>query len=103
VCDGIRAPAPHQVFGLALRDVICEVYGPGGVEGQGRKRDFGLGAAVRPRRRGPTEFRGASSPEDFRLDPDPRSFEANGLADDPSKSIALHQPEDPPRSVAELL
>jgi len=77
-----------------------------GTEGSKDKavKGISVGAAVRRRRRGPTEFRGASSPEDFRLDPDPRSFEANGLADDPStKSIALHQPEDPPRSVAEPL
>lgn len=37
VCDGIRAPAPHQVSGLALRDVICEVYGHRGVEGHAVK------------------------------------------------------------------
>lgn len=37
VCDGTRAPALHWIFGLALRDVICEVYGHEGVEGHAVK------------------------------------------------------------------
>jgi len=47
-----------------------------------RKRDFS-GTGVR-KHRGPTESCGPSSPRDFRLDPDSRSFEPNGLAGDPS-------------------
>lgn len=48
-----RTPAPHQVFGLALRDVICEVYRHRGVEGHAVKGILvgpwhGEGAADQP-------------------------------------------------------
>lgn len=53
-----------------------------------RKRDFS-GTGVR-KHRGPTESYDPSSPRDFRLDPDSRSFETEWIGWRPVESIVLH-------------
>jgi len=101
VCGGIRAPAPHQVFGLSLRDVICEVYRHRGVEGHAVKGILvgpwhDEGAADQPN---PTArlHRGIS----FSIPiPDPLNrmdWLASRRIDSPS------EPEDSPHSVTELV
>lgn len=97
VCYGIRAPAPHQVFGLTLRDVICEVYGHGGVEGHAVK-----GISVEPGYESIADQRNPAARLHQGISvsipiPDPLNrmdWLATRRIDSPS------EPEDPPRSVA---